>query len=571
MKIGELAETRKHMLYFIVQWYSTYFKLYIFETNVTAKISTDTDSSALRSQRSALSIQIITSFFSSQPLHLCPGSNWLHQIVFLRFNIMWTLQQVVQHNTLDSCWVIIHNNVYDVTEFLPEHPGGAQIIFKYAGRDATSVYDPIHPPDALDKHLPRNKHLGPLDKDAALVVAKARENKPMTKDQLRMERAEREKPPLSRILNLKDMEDIARKVLSSKAFAYYYSASDDEITNIENARAFSRFFFRPRVMRAVSHCDPSTTILGFRSAIPVFASGAALAKLGHPLGEVNITSGASSTSIIQMVSSNASLSPSEIMSAASPSQPLFFQLYKNKDDAVALAFIQEIEQLGYKAIFLTVDAIVYGNRERDVKAPWIEEDMEREGLEGDERQVDKEALEDIDLSGTAGALVKNDDRDMTWEKTIPWLRRVSRLPIVIKGVQCVEDCVLAAEAGVDGILLSNHGGRQLEYSLPPIEVLYRLRQQRADIFDKLEVYIDGGITRGTAVLKALCLGATAVGLGRPFLYAQSAYGAAGVVKVIRILEQEIVRGMRLLGASNVKELKPEMVERVDWQPLGAKL
>jgi len=320
-------------------------------------------------------------------------------------------------------------------------------------------------------------------------------------------------------------------------------------------------------MRAASHCDPSTTILGFRSSIPVFVSGAALAKLGHPLGEINITLGASETSLIQMVSSNASLSPSDIMSAASPSQTLFFQLYK-KDEGRALNLIREIETLGYKAIFLTVDAIVYGNRERDIKAPWLEEDMEREGQEGSAGQIDNG---EVNMAGTAGAMVQNDDRDMTWEKTIPWLRSVTKLPIVIKGVQCVEDAVLAAEAGVDGILLSNHGGRQLEYSLPPIEVLYRLRRQRPDIFGKLEVYIDGGITRGTAVLKALCLGATAVGLGRPFLYAQSAYGAAGVVKIVRILEREIVTAMRLLGASNVKDLRPEMIERVDWQPLGAKL
>jgi L-lactate dehydrogenase (cytochrome) len=455
-----------------------------------------------------------------------------------------------------------------MTDFLPDHPGGAQIILKYGGRDATSVYDPIHPREALNKHLPPNKHLGPLDSEAALVVAKEREDIPKTKDQLRMERAERAKPPLSRILSVKDMENIAGKILSYKAFAYYSSASDDEITNVENARAFSRFFFHPRVMRALSYCDPSTTILGFRSSIPVFVSGAALAKLGHPLGEVNITLGASSTSLIQMVSSNASLSPSDIISAASPSQTLFFQLYKHSDDAVAQNLVRELEQLGYKAIFLTVDAIVYGNRERDIKAPWVEEDMERGGQEVDTKQ---EALGDVDLSGTAGALVQNDDRAMTWEKTIPWLRSLTKLPIVIKGIQCVEDCVLAADAGVDGILLSNHGGRQLEYSLPPIEVLYRLRQQRADVFDKLEVYIDGGITRGTAVLKALCLGATAVGLGRPFLYAQSAYGAEGVVKLVRILEREILTGMRLLGAGNVKELKPQMVERVDWQPLGARL
>jgi len=127
-----------------------------------------------------------------------------------------------------------------------------------------------------------------------------------------------------------------------------------------------------------------------------------------------------------------------------------------------------------------------------------------------------------------------------------------------------QDAVLAAEAGVDGILLSNHGGRQLDYSLPPIEVLYSIRLQRPDVFAKLEVYIEGGVHRGTDVVKALCLGAKAVGLGRPFLYAQSAYGAAGVSKIVEIFRREIMIVMTAVGASTLRDLKPEMVTRVDW-------
>ncbi|KAJ7235876.1 FMN-dependent dehydrogenase-domain-containing protein [Mycena haematopus] len=487
---------------------------------------------------------------------------------------MWSLDKVALHNKPTDCWVIIQNHVYDVTEFLPEHPGGSKIILQYAGRDATSAYEPIHPPDALEKNLPSSKHLGPLSASAAQSVADDQRNRKKTKDELRVEQALLQRPPLVRILSLTDMEEVARKVLSYKAAAYYSSAADDHITVTENARAFSRFFFHPRVMRPVGKCDASTTILGFKASIPVFASGAALAKLGHPLGEVNISKGAKTTGIIQMVSSNSSMSYDEIIQAVPPSQPLFFQLYKHANDAEAEKRVREVERLGYKAIFLTVDAVIPGNRERDIKSPWVMEDLElgypEVYVEGAEVKADN--------FGTAGALIAHDDRDMTWEKvvcavlswmllimfkTIPWLRRVTKLPIAIKGIQCVEDAVLAAEAGVDGILLSNHGGRQLEYSLPPIEVLYRLRKQRPDVFNKLE----GGIQRGTDVLKALCLGATAVGLGRPFLYAQSAYGEAGVVKIVQILEREIITGMRGLGAASVKDLKPEMIERVDWEPL----
>ncbi|KAG7099346.1 hypothetical protein E1B28_001202 [Marasmius oreades] len=473
-----------------------------------------------------------------------------------------SLQTVGEHNTAKSCWVIINNKVYDVTEFLNEHPGGSAIILKYAGRDATLAYEPIHPKNALDKHLSPSKHLGPVDVDSAKVLTEAKQQRKRTKDELRVEEAIKLRPPLQRILSLADMENVARHVLSHKALSYYSSASDDEITYDENARGFTRFFFNARVMEPVSHCDPSTTILGHKSSIPVFVSGAALAKLGHPDGEINITKGCAAGNIIQMVSSNASLSAEEIASAAAPSQTLFFQLYKHKDDVIAEKRVRNVENLGYKAIFLTVDAIVPSSRERDIRSPWVLEEQET----GPQWHTDGEGTADTsDVFGTAGALIVNDDRDMTWEKTIPWLRRVSKLPIVVKGIQCVEDAVLAAEAGVDGILISNHGGRQLEYSMPSFEVLYKLRKQRPDIFDKVEVYIDGGARRGTDVVKALCLGARAVGMGRPFLYAQSAYGEAGVTKIISILEREILTAMRLIGASTIKDLKPEMVERIDWQ------
>ena len=185
----------------------------------------------------------------------------------------------------------------------------------------------------------------------------------------------------------------------------------------ENIRAFSRFFFHPRVLRAVSRCDPSTSILGHKSSLPIFVSGAALAKLGHPLGEANITKGAGLCNIIQMLSTNASLSSAQISAArVSPEQTLFFQLYKKKEDALALELIREVEALGYSAIFLTVDAVVPGSRERDIKAPWVLEDQEREA-EGKPQPVDDPQDEaDGNTLGTAGELITGNDGNMTWEK-----------------------------------------------------------------------------------------------------------------------------------------------------------
>ena len=356
---------------------------------------------------------------------------------------------------------------------------------KYAGKDATAAYNPVHPDDALEKNLPKEKHLGSIDADAVRKIQEAGVDRKKTRDERRMEQAKLGKPPLKRILTLQDMEvrsedsllvpklmaerdkDVARDVLSYQASAYYSSAADDQISerlfeflrlrlvdqgvaHTENVRGFSRFFFHPRVLRTVSRCDPSTIILGYKSSIPVFASAVGLAKLGHPLGETNITRGAGRTGIIQMVSTNSSFSASEIAAArVSPTQPLFFQLYKNRQDSEAEKLVKEVEALGYNAIVLTVDAIIAGRRDRDIKAPFVLEDQEKEATK-QQPSVEEPHEEEEDTLGTSGALVAESDVDMTWERvslwhsgslpgrwtipqTIPWLRKVTKLPIVIKG------------------------------------------------------------------------------------------------------------------------------------------
>ena len=205
---------------------------------------------------------------------------------------------------------------------------------------------------------------------------------------------------------------------------------DRALAHTENLRAFSRFFFHPRVLRAVSRCDPSTTILGCESSLPIFVSSAALAKLGHPLGETNITRGAGQTGIIQTVSTNASFSPSEIAAArVSSNQPLFFQLYKRRNDSEAEMLVKEVEALGYNAIFLTVDAIIAGRRDRDIKAPFVLEGQEKE-VTKQQPSVEGPQEEEEDMLGTSGAFVAANDVDMTWEKVglfnINFTREVDR-------------------------------------------------------------------------------------------------------------------------------------------------
>ncbi|KAJ3716778.1 FMN-dependent dehydrogenase-domain-containing protein [Lentinula guzmanii] len=461
----------------------------------------------------------------------------------------WTTNEIAKHKDASSCWVIIKDEVYDVTEFLLKHPGGPGIILKYAGHDATSAFVPIHSPDAIQRNLSPSQCLGRLadTKGGEVDVQMGH-----TQDEMRVEREMKRRPPLNQILNLTDIENVAKKVLPHPVLAFYSAGTDDEVLPIpqslaRNRRAFDRFFFHPRVMRPVSICDPSTKILGYHSSLPIFVSGAAQAILG----ELNITRACGKANIIQMVCTTDS-------AAALPSQPLFFQLYKVTDTAASTKVVQEAEQLGYKAIALTVDAVVVGNRERDVKSLWVLE--QQEGKTQVYFEWDPEAT--TNLFGSSAVNRRNAfDSDLSWKETIPWLRSITKLPIILKGIQCVEDAMLAVEAGVEAILVSNHGG--MVFSLPPLEVLHRIRQQQPDIFDKLE----GGIRRGTDVIKAVCLGSKAVGLGRPFLYALSAYGEAGVTKMLDVLHREITISMRLLGAASIRDLTPEMVERVDWEPV----
>jgi L-lactate dehydrogenase (cytochrome) len=266
---------------------------------------------------------------------------------------------VAQHNSRESCWIIVHGKVYDVTDFLDEHPGGSKIILKHAGKDATQEYEPIHPPNAIIDNLPPEKHLGSVEEGTAEKV----EVKVTEQEKARLQRVEA-RPPLSEILNLHDFEAIARLTIPDKAWAYYSSASDDEITNRENHAAFHRIWFRPRILRDVTKVDWSTTILGHPSRMPVYITATALGKLGHPDGELNLTRAAAKHGIIQMIPTLSSCSFDELVDAAQPDQVQFFQLYVNKDRAITKRIVQHAEKRGVKALFITVDAPQLGRREK---------------------------------------------------------------------------------------------------------------------------------------------------------------------------------------------------------------
>ncbi|EKM81155.1 hypothetical protein AGABI1DRAFT_112847 [Agaricus bisporus var. burnettii JB137-S8] len=461
-------------------------------------------------------------------------------------------KEVALHNSRDSCWIIVHGHVYDVTEFLDDHPGGSRIILKYAGKDATQEYDPIHPPDAITTNLPKEKHLGPVDPETVEKV----EVKITDQEKERQLRVAA-RPSLDEILNLHDFEAIARLVMAEKAWAYYSSAADDEITNRENHFAYHRIWFRPRILRNVAKVDWSTTILGNPSSMPVYITATALGKLGHPEGELNLTRAAAKHGVIQMIPTLASCSFDEIVDAAQPGQVQFLQLYVNNDRNITKRIVQHAEQRGIKGLFITVDAPQLGRREKDMRMKFEADDPS---------EVSKSGSEGVDRSqGAARAISSFIDPSLEWAD-ISWFKAITKMPLILKGVQTWEDALMAYDAGLAGIVLSNHGGRQLDFARSGIEILVevvsKLGEKRGVKFpnEKFQLFVDGGVRRATDVLKAVALGATAVGIGRPFLYAFSAYGQEGVEKGLQILHGEFEMNLRLLGAPTIKDVVPEMVD-----------
>ncbi|KAF9560964.1 hypothetical protein CPC08DRAFT_742663 [Agrocybe pediades] len=460
-------------------------------------------------------------------------------------------KEVALHNSRESCWIIVHGKVYDVTDFLDEHPGGSKIILKYAGKDATQEYDPIHPPDAITTNLPAEKHLGPVQPDTVEKV----EVVITDEEKARQERMSN-RPPLDEILNLHDFEAIARQVMPEKAWAYYSSAADDEITNRENHAAYHRIWFRPQVLVDVTKVDWSTTILGHKSSMPLYITATALGKLGHPDGELNLTRAAAKHGVIQMIPTLASCSLDEIIDAAQPGQVQFLQLYVNKDRNITKRIVQHAEKRGIKGLFITVDAPQLGRREKDMRMKFTADDPSEVTKSGD--KVDRS-------QGAARAISSFIDPGLQWSD-LDWFKSITKMPLILKGVQRWEDALKAYDLGLAGVVLSNHGGRQLDFARSGIEVLAevvsKLGEKRGLKFpnEKFQLFVDGGVRRATDVLKAVALGATAVGVGRPFLYAFSSYGTEGVEKALQILHDEFEMNMRLLGARSLKDISPDMVD-----------
>jgi L-lactate dehydrogenase (cytochrome) len=289
-----------------------------------------------------------------------------------------------------------------------------------------------------------------------------------------------------------------------------------------------RIFFRPRVMRDVSTVDLSSSMLGIPMSMPLFICPTGVARLIHPDAEKALARAAGNTGILEVISTNSGHPLKEVVAEA-PEYPFFFQLYLNKDREKSREILRKVESLGLKAIWLTVDAAGRGKRESD------------ERVKSDETVIDPVTGKPVKATGgltrVMGSYI---DQSMTWD-AIAWIRSVTNLPIILKGITSAADAKIALEHNVQGIVVSNHGGRNLDYSPPSILVLLEMHRACPEVFDKMEVYIDGGFRRGSDILKALCLGAKAVGIGRSFLYALQ-YGTEGAEHLVQRESHRLVLG-----------------------------
>ena len=433
-----------------------------------------------------------------------------------------SVEELGKHNTVDDAWIVINGNVWDVTEFAPRHPGGAEIITEYLGGDASNAYNEVHSPSVAGRHLDRSKNKGRLDMS---TVTDEWQAKQADKHEGSNPLLEEERPPLDAIINLQDFAEAAKKTASRKTWAFQMTAANDCFTRDANADFYRKIWFRPRVLVGVKNVSTDATVMGHKFKLPLFSSPAALAKLSHPQGELAMARGLAACGSTIIACANASYSFAEIAEVLPENHPLFYQLYMNRDRKVSEDLVRSVSKNpNLKAITVTVDLPVVGKREDDERVKIEATYKATKSLQTQTIKRDKKG------SGLARATGSFIDPDLKWED-ITWLKSITHVPIFVKGIQCAADARKALDYGCGGIYISNHGGRAVDTAQPSILTLLEIQANCPEVLEQMEVFIDGGIRRGTDVLKAICLGASAVCLGRPFLYAVG-YGQEGVEHAI---------------------------------------
>ncbi|KAH8961369.1 hypothetical protein BDL97_05G046900 [Sphagnum fallax] len=353
------------------------------------------------------------------------------------------------------------------------------------------------------------------------------------------------------IVNVSEYEEAAKRKLPKMVFDYYASGAEDEWSLKENRHAFERIRFRPRILIDVTSVDLSTTVLGFKISMPIMVAPTAMQRMAHPEGELATARAAAAAGTIMTLSSWATSSVEEVASVGPGIR--FFQLYVYKDRNVVAQLVRRAERAGFKAIALTVDTPRLGRRESDIKNRFsLPPHLTLKNFEG----LDLGHMEKTSDSGLASYVAGQIDRSLSW-KDVKWLQTITRLPILVKGVLTAEDTKLALQAGAAGIIVSNHGARQLDYVPATISALEEVVQAASG---RVPVFLDGGVRRGTDVLKALALGASGVFIGRPVVFSLACEGEAGVKKVLQMLRDEFELAMALAGCTKIKDINRSHVQ-----------
>ena len=350
-------------------------------------------------------------------------------------------------------------------------------------------------------------------------------------------------PPPVRPVNVREYERRAEEVLEAGAHGYFAGGACDERTLAENVAAFTRLKLRPRMLVDVSNVSAATTVLGTDVSMPLLVAPTAIQKMCHPDGEAATARAASAADTVMTLSTIATATPAEVAEAA-PGGKRWFQLYCFEDEGVTRALVDQAVEHGYSAIVLTVDAPRAGRRERDLLTGF-------------------QVPAGVTIPSVAAALGRSAtltiaevfamlDLTLTW-RDLERIRGLSDLPLLVKGVLTEEDARLACEAGVDGIVVSNHGGRQLDGVAATIEALPEIVDA---VEGRVEVFVDGGIRRGTDVVKALALGARAAMVGRPVLWGLASDGEKGARHVLELLREELELALLLCGCPTPADVTP---------------
>ncbi|XP_033041541.1 hydroxyacid oxidase 1 [Trachypithecus francoisi] len=361
---------------------------------------------------------------------------------------------------------------------------------------------------------------------------------------------------LPRLICINDYEQHAKSVLPKSIYDYYRSGANDEETLADNIAAFSRWKLYPRMLRNVAETDLSTSVLGQRVSMPICVGATAMQRMAHVDGELATVRACQSLGTGMMLSSWATSSIEEVAEAG-PEALRWLQLYIYKDREVTKKLVRRAEKTGYKAIFVTVDTPYLGNHLDDVRNRFkLPPQLRMKNFETSALSFSPE--ENFgDNSGLAAYVAKAIDPSISWED-IKWLRRLTSLPIVAKGILRGDDAREAVKHGLNGILVSNHGARQLDGVPATIDVLPEIVEA---VEGKVEVFLDGGVRKGTDVLKALALGAKAVFVGRPIIWGLAFQGEKGVQDVLEILTEEFRLAMALSGCQNVKVIDKTLVRK----------